>query len=102
VYLIEILLPLYDNDGRPIDRVTFGEVRRELVERFGGVTAHIQAPAQGAWEDQAGHVQRDDVVIFEVMIDAIDRGWWTTWRQRLEQMFRQQEIVVRATAIQRL
>lgn len=102
MYLIEILLPLYDNHGQPFGPAPFASARQELVDRFGGVTAHAQAPAQGIWEDSAGQVRRDDIVVFEVMTDHIDENWWSTWRARMERLFRQDEIVVRATEVRRL
>jgi hypothetical protein len=102
MYLIELLLPLYDNQARPFGAGAFAAVRRELVERFGGVTAHAQAPAQGLWEDANRRVQRDEVIVFEVMAEALDRDWWSAFRRRLEREFRQQELVIRATDIQKL
>jgi hypothetical protein len=102
MYLIELLLPLYDNDGRPFGPGAFAAVRRDLLDRFGGVTAHTQAPAHGLWEDADGRVQRDEVVVFEVMADTLDRDWWTEWRHRLEHDFRQQEVIVRATRLEKL
>lgn len=101
VHLIEILLPLYDNDGRRFGAEAFGEVRRELVDRFGGLTAFTRSPAEGLWEDE-GEVTRDEIVIFEVMADEIDRGWWSGFRHELERRFRQDEIVVRARQAERL
>lgn len=35
-YLVQLILPGYDNEGTPIERQLFVEVRRELTERFGG------------------------------------------------------------------
>ena len=45
MYLIHILLPLNDNEGRPHGRELLRAV--ELTERFGGLTAHTRAPAEG-------------------------------------------------------
>jgi hypothetical protein len=39
MYLVQILLPVYDNDGRPFPASSYADVRRELTERFGGLTA---------------------------------------------------------------
>jgi hypothetical protein len=39
MYLIQLLLPLYDNEKRPFTRLDFDSVRKDLTERFGGVTA---------------------------------------------------------------
>lgn len=102
MHLVQLLLPLRDNDGNPFPRASLDAVRHELTERFGGVTAHLRAPAAGAWKDEDGGVARDDVVIVEVMAEDLDRGWWADYRCRLEDRFRQDEIVIRATPIERL
>jgi hypothetical protein len=49
VYLIQFYLPVYDNDGRAFGRARFDEVRSELTEHFGGVTAYVRTPAVGEW-----------------------------------------------------
>ena len=50
MYLIQILLPLYRNDGQALPRALFRQVRDELIERFGGLTAYTRAPASGYWQ----------------------------------------------------
>ena len=99
MHLIEILLPLYDNDGQPFASANFDQVRRELTEAFGGVAALRRAPAEGIWKDSDGDMSRDEIVIFEVMAEEADRQWWANYRQELERRFRQERIVVRATKI---
>jgi hypothetical protein len=104
-HLVELLLPLRDNAGTPYPRAFFDRLRDELIARFGGVTAHLRAPAQGAWRAEPGDpdsVDQDDVVIVEVMVDALDRDWWRQRREALEREWRQQEIVVRVHPIERL
>ena len=101
-YLVEILLPLYGPRGERFARDRFDEVAAELTERFGGLTAHVRAPAKGLWEEPSGRTQRDDIVIYEVMVDSIDAAWWDDYRRRLEQRFSQDEIVIRAGEIRRL
>ena len=96
MYLIQLLLPLYDNDKRAFPRAYFDQVRQELTHLFGGVTAFVRSPAVGLWKDDEQDVTRDDVVMFEVMADALDEEWWKKYRQRLENTFRQDAIVVRA------
>jgi len=100
-WLVEILLPLDDNDGRPFGHEAFARVREELVARFGGLTAFTRSPAEGVWDEGAGR-SRDEIVIFEVMAEELDRPWWRDYREALERRFRQQEIVVRARAVERL
>ncbi|HWI15141.1 MAG TPA: hypothetical protein VNT02_12850 [Burkholderiales bacterium] len=99
---MQVLLPLADNEGRAFPRSAYDRVRDELAERFGGVTAYVRAPAEGLWKEDARHVARDDVVIYEVMTDALDRAWWAAYRLVLQERFRQEELVVRATGMERL
>jgi len=101
MHLIEILLPLTDNEGRAFGAGEFNRVRDELAARFGGVTAFRRAPGEGVWAE-GGAVSRDEVVIFEVMTGALDRAWWAAYRGELERRFRQEKLVVRATAFEEL
>ena len=101
MHLIEILLPLADNDGARFPQALFAEVRGELIEHFGGLTAFTRAPAEGVW-DAGGEASRDEIVIFEVMAEWIDRSWWRNYRAVLEQRFAQDEIVIRAREVERL
>jgi hypothetical protein len=97
-WLVQILLPLYDNDGRHFGEAPFAETRAELVDTFGGVTAYQRAPARGLWKTDDGEVAKDDVAVFEVMTENLDRAWWDTYRRTLERRFRQETVVVRALA----
>jgi hypothetical protein len=102
VHLVQILLPLYDNEKRAFARDEFDRVRRELTERFGGVTAYLRSPAEGRWKDAGGEVAHDDVVIYEVLTDALERDWWAHYRAELARRFRQEELLVRASEVERL
>jgi hypothetical protein len=102
MHVIEIFLPLKRNDGSDQPHTLFAKVRKELVERFGGLTAFSRAPAEGLWEVEDGRIDRDQIIIFEVLVDVLDRGWWQGFRTRLEQMFDQEEILIRASAVERL
>jgi hypothetical protein len=101
VFLVQLLLPRYDNDGQPFDGRLFGVVRQELIAQFGGVTAYTRAPARGAWEDD-GDVVRDDILIYEVMVEELDRRWWAEYRETLRRRFDQDELIARAMRIELL
>lgn len=102
MYLVQILLPLRARSGSPLSRDLFDRVARELTERFGGVTSYARAPARGLWEDQAGRAELDDIVVQEVMTDALDEPWWAEYRASLEARFDQDEVVIRALEARRL
>jgi hypothetical protein len=98
MHLVQLLLPLFRNDGRRVEPELFADVRRELIARFGGMTAYARSPAKGIWEPDAGRVERDDIVVYEVMVDDLDEEWWRAYREALERRFEQQSLVVRAAA----
>ena len=102
MHLVQLLLPLYDNDGRPFPSSHFAEVRTGLMEQFGGLTAYSRAPAEGEWSEADGRATRDDIVVYEVMVDHLDREWWGRFRAELELRFAQQELVARAMPVERL
>ena len=58
------------------------------------VATRVQAPS--------GETVRDQVVVYEVMVEQLDPPWWEEFRRSLEAKFRQEELVVRAQAIVRL
>jgi hypothetical protein len=101
MFLVEILLPLYDNEGRHFGAGAYDRVSEELAARFGGVTAFRRSPAEGVWRD-GGVESRDRVVVFEVMAEELDRAWWREYRGELECRFRQEKVVVRATEFEEL
>ena len=102
-HLIQILIPVFDNEGQRFDRRKFDDVRSELMERFGGLTAFLQAPALGLWKDaESGATAHDDMILVEVMVATLERDWWSAYRAKLERIFSQDEIVVRAIAFERL
>ena len=96
MHLVQLFLPLRDNDGAAFPPGSFDAVRRELTEAYGGVTAYQRAPATGLWEDPGEEVHRDDLVLFEVMLEALDRAWWKRYALALAGRFRQERVLVRA------
>lgn len=95
MHLVQILLPLYDNDGRALGEELFTTIRSELTERFGGLTAFTSAPAEGLWKSE-GRTHHDEIVVFEVMAATLDAGWWQRYRKTLEERFSQNSIMIRA------
>lgn len=95
-YLIEILLPVGD-DAQAI----LTDVREKLAEVFGGVTMHVNAPAEGLWQS-GGDIDREKIVVVEVMTDDLDQDWWATYRRELEARLEQEEIIITASEIQKL
>jgi hypothetical protein len=101
-HLVQILLPLRKRDGSDVPAASFAEVRGELTQRFGGVTAYSRSPATGLWKNTEAEIEREQVIMVEVVVDAFDRDWWTQYRNRLAKRFDQEEIHARAIPIERI
>ena len=103
MHLVQILIPVFDNAGQRFGQALFEEVRTQLIERFGGLTAFVQSPALGLWKDaESGTTTQDAMILIEVMSDTLDYTWWSAYRHALEKTFRQDEIVIRTMACQRI
>jgi hypothetical protein len=98
MYLVQILLPLYGNSGVPFEQTLFIEVRNELVDRFGGITAYTRAPVNGLWQESE-RIVRDDLIIYEIMVETLEEDWWRQYRVLLENRFQQESLVVRTHQI---
>lgn len=96
--LIQIFLPYTEANGRK----DISQVRDHLAEKFGGATAFTQAPAEGLWKKDESHVEKDAVVIVEVMTENFDEAWWKAYQQKLEQVFQQEEILIRLFSVTKL
>ena len=94
--LVQILLPLYDGERKPLPGDVFERVRHELTERFGGLTAYTRSPAEGRWKQDERHVEADDIVVFEVMVRHLAQAWWRAYRDELQRRFGQDVIIIRA------
>ncbi|CDX12523.1 conserved hypothetical protein [Mesorhizobium plurifarium] len=94
MHLVQILLPCMDNGGQPFPKEDFERVKEELAGRFEGVTAYLQAPADGLWR-KGTESNADKIVIFEVMTDEIDLIEWRDRRIALEGRFRQEKVIIR-------
>jgi hypothetical protein len=95
VYLIQFLLPRSVN-GQPVSDLAFAATRAELIDAFDGVTAYLRSPAQGVWTAPEGRVERDEMVMVEVLAPSFDRAWWRDYAAKLAQRFDQEAIHVRA------
>jgi hypothetical protein len=95
VVLIQVLLPSSVQKGVSVADA-FSQTRAELVAAFHGVTAYLRSPAQGAWTSSEGHVELDEVVMVEVVVEQFDRGWWQAYAKTLAARFAQDVIHIRA------
>jgi len=101
MYLIQLFLPLHDNENQAIPVEHFNTVRTELTRRFGGVTAFLRSPAKGLWEEN-DEINQDDVVLFEIIAENFAKDWWREYRGQLQCLFKQKEVLIWATSVEKL
>lgn len=96
MYLIQIMLPLYDNRGHRLPGRLFDATSRTLAKAHGGVTAYTRSPAVGVWNSRGARLKRDDIVVFEVMTPSLSAKLWARRRKIWEVVFRQETILIRS------
>ena len=79
--LVEIFIPKTDNDGRAFPAFT-------------------REPVEGLWGIAEGGKRHDTLIIYEVMVQKVDRSWWEAYKTDLEKRFAQDELVVRVSTIE--
>jgi len=90
----DIFIPLYYNDGTPIQPTKFQDLQSQLLERFEGLT-YFPQPNQGLWK--FGNVTyRDEIVIYRVISQnaAGSRDFLAELKEKLKREFQQQEILI--------
>jgi hypothetical protein len=102
MYLIQVFLPLNDEQGTRFPREQYDHVERKLISHFSGFTAYPRMPASGLWKDSEAALQRDELVIYEVMSENLTAAWWSEFRASLEALFRQEKILIRSQVVELL
>ena len=90
----DIFLPLYYNDGQPVEGDKLQDVQSVLLAEFEGLTFFSQ-PNQGFWK--MGEVTyRDEIVILRVIATNARsaRKFLRQMKEELKRSFRQEEIFI--------
>lgn len=90
----ELYLPLHYNDGRPIDPEKLKNLKRRLVDEFGGLT-HFRQENEGLWKI-GEHTFRDRIEIVRVLAsddDAAQR-YFTQLKRDLTRDWGQQDFLI--------
>ena len=90
----DLFIPLYYNDGRPIEPQKFQALQHQLLDQFGGLTFFPQ-PNEGFWS-MAGVTYRDEIVIYRVITsdEREARQFLSDLKERLKKELRQEEILI--------
>lgn len=90
----DLFVPLFYNDGAPIEPAKFQDLQARLLDEFSGLTFFPQ-PNQGFW--RMGEVTyRDEIVIYRVLAakPRAARRFLTRLKEELKKSLRQEEILI--------
>lgn len=90
----ELYLPLHYNDGRLIDSEKLKDLKRRLVDEFGGLT-HFQQENEGLWKI-GEHTFRDRIEIVRVLAsdETSARKYFAELKEDLTKDFGQQDFLI--------
>lgn len=93
--LLQILLPIKDEKGDPFPEHYFTDLREELAIKFGGITIYSRSQAKGLWKESGSSLVTDEMIINEIMMQEVDLPYWQAQKLRLQELLRQDEILMR-------
>ncbi|MFC3199459.1 hypothetical protein ACFOET_17690 [Parapedobacter deserti] len=93
--LVQVFVPLVDNDGNRFPEEKFKDLQSALTEKFGGITVYRQMSIEGLWKETNKRTDKDMLAIFEVLADVVDTDYWEQLKARLATKFRQKDLLIR-------
>ncbi len=90
----DVFVPLFYNDGSPIEPAKFQDLQNRLLERFDGLTYFPQAN-EGFWKF-GDMTYRDEIVIYRVISQdsSGSREYLSNLKEHLKREFRQLDILI--------
>ena len=90
----ELYIPIFFNDGRPLEAEKFASLQEILLKQFGGVT-YFSVPNTGLWR-MADVVYRDEVVIYRILTSDMvtARTFFESLKKELKRELDQKEILI--------
>jgi hypothetical protein len=98
----DIFVPLFYNDGSPIEPAKFQRLHKLLLDRFEGLS-YFPQPKEGFWK-MAGVTYRDAIVIYRVLAANARsaRRFLRLLKSHLKRELKQEEILIVERDVQTL
>lgn len=100
--LIQLLVPLYDGEGKRYPARYYSQLQRKLTDKFGGLTIYSRNPAEGFWKEGKSQTVKEEMLVYEVMAVEADPDFWQKLKFTLVEQFDQEEIVITCCKISRI
>lgn len=100
--LIQLLVPVYDSEGKRFPARYYSQLQRKLTDKFGGLTIYSRNPAEGFWKEGKSQTVKEEMLVCEVMAVEADPDFWQKLKLTLVEQFDQEEIVITSCKISRI
>jgi len=90
----DLFVPLYYNDGSPIESRKFQKLQKRLLGEFDGLT-YFPQPNTGFWK--MGEILfQDEIVIYRVVTESLGRArrFFARLKKDLKKELKQEEILI--------
>jgi hypothetical protein len=90
----DLYVPLYDNNGTPIDPQKLRALKKRLVDQFGGLT-HFPQQNEGLWK-VGGFTFRDKIVILRVLASDLLQAqtFFADLKREMQQAWAQEDVLI--------
>ncbi len=91
---VEIYLPTFYNNGRPVEKEQFNQTYQELIERFEAYS--LKEEVRGTWLYKGKKYEDRNQVLSIVTLDTKEnRQWLSLFKETLKKRFQQIEIFMK-------
>ena len=90
----DIYVPLSNNDGTPVDPQKLKDLKKRLVDHFGGLT-HFPQENEGLWKVGA-FTFRDKIVILRVLTTEPDKAgsFFAELKKEMQRNWAQEDVLI--------
>ena len=98
--LIQIFIPLYDVEGNQFPGSIYESIKQLLTSKFDGLTIYQRSPAIGLWKENNHKTIKDDIIIYEIITEDVDKDFWLEFKKDKQEQLKQEELLIRSFEIQ--
>lgn len=99
MYQIQLLLSLYNNEGKAFPSSHYEKVKLFFNDKFGGITMYTRTSVVGLWKESPHSTVKDELIIYEILSDQLEKDFWQHYKSDLQSLFQQEEMVIKACEI---
>ena len=96
---VRVCLPLFYNDGRPIEKNKFKHAKRQILRKWGGFTSTRIRPGEGGWHDASSdrdYIEPIELLEIDIPLEKLTLAleFFDGFGKGLEVAFEQKEVYV--------